>query len=120
MIVEPDPSLLPAANWTLIRTEYYAGSRAGLEVATGRHEINMPIGNDNCIEASWVVRQGWAKESPRPKEVMSYRSYLVHRSAASSGVYDCRVLYTASMEPQKEIKMTSNTQERESSTHRHH
>lgn len=30
-----------------------------LEVVSGSHEMDVPIGSDNCIEPSWVESQTW-------------------------------------------------------------
>lgn len=34
-------------------------TNGGLEVVEGSHDMDVPIGNDNCIEPAWVNEQTW-------------------------------------------------------------
>ena len=34
-------------------------TNGGLEVVEGSHEMDVPVGNDNCTEPNWVKQQTW-------------------------------------------------------------
>ena len=36
-------------------------TNGGLEVVDGSHEMDVPIGTDNCVEPDWVKRQTWTQ-----------------------------------------------------------
>ncbi|KAJ9603269.1 hypothetical protein H2200_012047 [Cladophialophora chaetospira] len=65
----------------------------GLEVVKGSHEMEVPIGADNCIEPEWVRRQTWTSVELEAGEILIFGSYLAHRSATNHSNVDRKALY---------------------------
>ncbi|KIX95059.1 uncharacterized protein Z520_09369 [Fonsecaea multimorphosa CBS 102226] len=68
-------------------------SNGGLEVVEGSHEMNVPIGEDNCIEPDWVKQQKWTPVELKAGQVLVFGSYLAHRSGANHSNQDRKALY---------------------------
>ncbi|KIW89723.1 uncharacterized protein Z519_09879 [Cladophialophora bantiana CBS 173.52] len=68
-------------------------TNGGLEVVDGSHEMNVPIGKDNCIEPEWVKQQKWTPVELKAGQVLVFGSYLAHRSGANHSNHDRKALY---------------------------
>lgn len=68
-------------------------ANGGLEVVTGSHQMEIPLGSDNCIEPSWIATQKWTPVELEAGQVLIFGSYLAHRSAANTSNQDRKALY---------------------------
>ncbi|ETI23795.1 hypothetical protein G647_05601 [Cladophialophora carrionii CBS 160.54] len=68
-------------------------TNGGLEVVKGSHEMDVPIGQDNCIEPEWARQQTWTPVELAAGEVLIFGSYLAHRSGANHSSLDRKALY---------------------------
>ena len=55
--------------------------------------MEIPIGDDNCIEQDWVAKQQWTPVELKPGQALVFGSYLAHRSAANHSNQDRKALY---------------------------
>jgi ectoine hydroxylase-related dioxygenase (phytanoyl-CoA dioxygenase family) len=58
-------------------------ANGGLEVVDGSHEMDVPIGEDNCIEAEWVKKAKW---TPVRLEPGKRRTWLIMETLGSNSV----------------------------------
>ncbi|KAL1868372.1 hypothetical protein Plec18167_008298 [Paecilomyces lecythidis] len=65
----------------------------GLEVVDGSHRMEVPLGVDRCIEASWVAAQEWTPCDLKSGDILVFGSYLAHRSGANTSSNDRRAIY---------------------------
>ncbi|GAD98880.1 hypothetical protein ANI_1_1162024 [Paecilomyces variotii No. 5] len=65
----------------------------GLEVVDGSHRMEVPLGTDRCIEASWVAAQKWTPCDLTSGDILVFGSYLAHRSGANTSSKDRRAIY---------------------------
>lgn len=65
----------------------------GLEVVRGSHKMDVPIGEDNCIELAWNAKQEWMPVELEAGQALLFGSYLAHRSAANTSDQDRKALY---------------------------
>jgi ectoine hydroxylase-related dioxygenase (phytanoyl-CoA dioxygenase family) len=42
----------------------------GLELVEGSHNMHIPLGEDRCIESSWIATQKWAPRDLHPGNCM--------------------------------------------------
>lgn len=68
-------------------------SNGCLEVVVGSHNMDVPIGDDNCIESGWISQQHWIPVELKAGQVLLFGSYLAHRSAANLSDQDRKALY---------------------------
>lgn len=55
-----------------------------LEVVPGSHKVQVPIGEDNCIEKDWEDAQQWMPVPLQPGDTLIFGSFLAHRSGANT------------------------------------
>lgn len=54
-----------------------------LEVVPGSHKMQVPIGDDNCIEHEWESKQTWVPVFLQPGDTLVFGSFLAHRSGSN-------------------------------------
>lgn len=64
-----------------------------LEVVPGSHKINIPIGDDNCIEHEWEAQQPWVSVPLQPGDTLIFGSFLAHRSGSNRSTSRRAALY---------------------------
>ncbi|KAL5358249.1 hypothetical protein BJX96DRAFT_173270 [Aspergillus floccosus] len=65
----------------------------GLDVVDGSHRTEIKLGEDRCIEPSWVESQIWMPCVLHPGDILVFGSYLAHRSGANTSSKDRRAIY---------------------------
>ncbi|KAI1611824.1 hypothetical protein EDD36DRAFT_267619 [Exophiala viscosa] len=68
-------------------------SNGGLEVVDGSHDMDVPVGKDNCIEPEWVKNQKWTPVTLEAGQLLAFGSYLAHRSGANHSNVDRKAIY---------------------------
>ncbi|KIX09543.1 uncharacterized protein Z518_00623 [Rhinocladiella mackenziei CBS 650.93] len=68
-------------------------TNGGLEVVDGSHEMDIPIGSDNCIEPEWVKKQKWTSITLEAGHLLIFGSYLAHRSGINHSHSDRKAIY---------------------------
>jgi hypothetical protein len=48
-------------------------TNGGLEVVEGSHEMNVPVGKDNCTEPDWVRQQKWTPVELEAGEITQWK-----------------------------------------------
>ncbi|KAA8646347.1 hypothetical protein EYZ11_011345 [Aspergillus tanneri] len=65
----------------------------GLDVVDGSHLLQIPLGDDRCIESTWVDSHKWSACDLKPGDILVFGSYLAHRSGANRSSKDRRAIY---------------------------
>ncbi|KAJ5435379.1 Phytanoyl-CoA dioxygenase [Penicillium cf. griseofulvum] len=68
-------------------------ANGGLEVVSGSHRLNIPLGGDRCIASDWVESNVWTPAELDSGGILIFGSYLAHRSGANVSSKDRRAIY---------------------------
>ncbi|KAJ6574476.1 epoxidase subunit A [Mycena capillaripes] len=55
-----------------------------LEVVAGSHKVDIPVGNDHCLDDSWCDNQTWTPLHLQRGQFVVFDSHLAHRSGANN------------------------------------
>ncbi|KAJ7241643.1 hypothetical protein C8J57DRAFT_1369038 [Mycena rebaudengoi] len=53
-------------------------------LAVGSHKMDIPVGNDHCLDQSWCNNQQWIPLHLQPGQFVIFDSHLAHRSGANN------------------------------------
>ncbi|KAJ5351021.1 hypothetical protein N7541_008748 [Penicillium brevicompactum] len=68
-------------------------ANGGLEVVSGSHRMEVPLGQDRCITSDWVESNVWTPAELESGDILIFGSYLAHRSGANGSSKDRRAIY---------------------------
>ncbi|KAL2811870.1 hypothetical protein BJX63DRAFT_443853 [Aspergillus granulosus] len=77
----------------LAAVDEMTSANGGLEVVDGSHRMQVPLGEDRCIEPAWVQSHAWTSCDLQPGDILVFGSYLAHRSGANTSSKDRRAVY---------------------------
>ncbi|KKK14314.1 hypothetical protein P175DRAFT_0500869 [Aspergillus ochraceoroseus IBT 24754] len=77
----------------LVAVDEMTSENGGLDVVNGSHLMEVPLGEDRCIEPSWVESHEWTPCNLNPGDILVFGSYLAHRSGANLSPKDRRAIY---------------------------
>ncbi|KAJ5919507.1 hypothetical protein N7454_009342 [Penicillium verhagenii] len=77
----------------LAAVDEMTSANGGLEVVSGSHQMQVPLGADRCIEPAWVENHPWTSCDLQPGDILVFGSYLAHRSGANTSTKDRRAIY---------------------------
>ncbi|RAL01773.1 phytanoyl-CoA dioxygenase family protein [Aspergillus ibericus CBS 121593] len=95
----------------LAAVDEMTSENGGLDVVDGSHLMEVPLGEDRCIEPAWVKSQTWTPCDLQPGspsnssnkwsrtnqnysgDILIFSSYLAHKSGANTSSKDRRAIY---------------------------
>ncbi|OJI85336.1 hypothetical protein ASPTUDRAFT_41549 [Aspergillus tubingensis CBS 134.48] len=77
----------------LAAVDEMTSENGGLDVVDGSHLMEVPLGEDRCIEPGWVKSQTWTPCNLQPGDILVFGSYLAHKSGANTSSKDRRAIY---------------------------